>query len=120
MQHVEDPASESSDSSEEASLSDQNEEEEDEQIMPYDMETEDKKEDQEEDQKELPTKVAEKPPSSPVVNNLTSHEACSKDSKSSIFNCAFTNKEDYDYVHKLCNNNVIFHKIIIWMKEKLK
>ena len=64
--------------------------------------------------------MTEKPLSSPMVNTLTPHEANGIYSESLIFNASFTNKEYYDYVHKICNNSVIFHKFRTWMKEELK
>ena len=51
---------------------------------------------------------------------LTSHEANGNDSKILVFNCAFTNEEDYNYVYILCNNNAIVHKFRTWTDEELK
>ena len=110
MQHEEDSDSKSRVINVKDSSSNQKEkykkEEDDKQNISHDTDMEDK----EEDKEELPTKRAENTLSSPMGNTLTSPEANSKDSKSLIFNCAFTNKEVYNYVHRLCNNNVIFHK----------
>ena len=42
------------------------------------------------------------------------------DPKSVVLNVAFNNEEDYNYVYKLYNNEVIFKKFRTWMDEKVK